>query len=96
MGLDPNINVGYQGHESMHIGRPRSRVHERQLVFMYSRSRPIIHTKMVGMMHEYKTLLLLVQALHDPGFRSNKLGSRDTELHQLGKRGSEATNKPGC
>ena len=96
MGLDPNINVGYQGHASMHIGRPRSWIHERQLVFMYFRSRSIIHTKMVGMMYEYKTLLLLVQVLHDPGFRGNKLRSRDTELHQLGKCGSEATSKPGC
>jgi hypothetical protein len=44
-------------------------------------------------MCEYKTLLL-VQVFHDPWFRGNKLRGRDTELHQLGERSSEATNKP--
>lgn len=41
-------------------------------------------------------LLLLVQILHDPRFRSNKLRSWNAELHELGKRGREAVNKPGC
>ena len=49
--------------------------------------------KMLG---KCKNLLLLVQALHDPGFRGNELRGRDPELHQLRKRGRETSNKPGC
>ena len=50
---------------------------------------------MDGIICEYKTLLLLVQVFHDPGFRGNKLRVRDTEFHQLGERDSETTNRPG-
>ena len=65
---------------------------------MYSRSHSIIDIRIVGMVSRGRRtlLLLLVQILHDPGFRSNELGGRDTELHQLGKCGSKATNEPGC
>ena len=34
---------------------------------------------------EPRSLLLFVQVLHNPGFRGNKLGGRDSELHELSK-----------
>jgi len=34
MGLDSNINVGYQGYAPMHTGRPKCWIHER-LVGIY-------------------------------------------------------------
>lgn len=52
---------------------------------------------MVGMvLSEYKNLLLLVQVLHDPGFRVGKLRGRDTEFHQFREGSREAINEPGC
>lgn len=48
------------------------------------------------MLGEYNNLLLLVQVLHDPRFRNNKLRGRDAEFHQLGKGSREAINEPGC
>jgi hypothetical protein len=45
---------------------------------------------------EYRNLLLLVQVLHNPGFRGNKLRGRNSELHEFGECGGEAANKPDC
>jgi len=41
---------------------------------------------------EYGNLLLLVQILQNPGFRGNKLGGWNAELHELRKCGREATS----
>jgi hypothetical protein len=53
---------------------------------------------MVGMVpDEYKNLLLLlVQVLHDPRFRSNKLRCRNTKFHQLSEGSRETINEPVC
>ena len=45
------------------------------------------------MLGEYKNLLLLVQVLHDPMLRGNKLGGRDTKFHQFRVCSREAIKK---
>jgi hypothetical protein len=65
---------------------PKSEIHKHiERSSTHSRSRSITDIRM-----EPKSLLLLVQVLHNPGFRGNKLGGRDTELHELSK-GSRVT-----
>lgn len=52
--------------------------------------------KIVGMrLGKHKNLLLLVQVLHNPRVRSDKLRGRDAEFHQLSEGGREAINELG-
>lgn len=48
------------------------------------------------MLGKYEHLLLLVQILHNPGFRGNKLRGWNAEFHELGKCSGEAVNGPDC